>query len=49
MIKNNKLCIVIPSYNEEKTIAKIIKTSLLYGKVVVVDDGSTDRTAKISI
>jgi len=49
MIKNNKLCILIPSYNEEKTIAKIIKTSLLYGKVVVVDDGSTDRTAEISI
>lgn len=39
--------IIIPAHNEEKTIAKVIKTCKKYGKVCVVDDGSIDNTKKI--
>ncbi|NHH98236.1 hypothetical protein DYY66_0510 [Candidatus Nitrosotalea sp. FS] len=39
----------IPAYNEEKTIGDIVKRSLQYSdRVIVVDDGSTDRTAQIA-
>ena len=46
-------CITIPAYNEEKTIGKVItdiknvmnKTRYKY-KILIVDDGSTDNTAK---
>lgn len=37
--------IVIPAYNEEKTVASVVKQAKKYGKVVVVDDASKDRTA----
>ena len=36
--------IVIPARNEESTIADVIKRAQHFGKVVVVDDGSTDNT-----
>ena len=39
----------IPAYNEETTIGDIVKKSLQYSdKVIVVDDGSEDNTAKIA-
>ena len=39
----------IPAFNEEKTIADIVKKSLGYTeKVIVCDDGSTDSTAEIA-
>jgi len=45
------ISIIIPAYNEEKTIKKIISKILsikLYTKqIIVVDDGSTDNTRKI--
>ncbi len=47
------LSIVIPVYNEESTIAEMIKrvkkapSFQLKKEIVVVDDGSTDRTAKV--
>ena len=49
-----KLVIIIPAYNEEKTIGKVLKS--LPKKVagissvikVVIDDGSTDKTARIA-
>ncbi|MGI0088439.1 MAG: glycosyltransferase family 2 protein [Nitrosotalea sp.] len=41
--------VCIPAYNEEKTIADIVKHSLKYcDKVIVCDDGSTDKTASIA-
>ena len=43
----NLVC--IPAYNEENTIGGIVKKSLQYcNKVIVCDDGSTDRTAKVA-
>ena len=46
-----KLSVLIPVYNEEKTAAEIITRVLALGAVVkeiiIVDDGSTDRTAEI--
>ena len=46
-----KLSVLIPVYNEEKTASEIITRVLALGDVVkeiiIVDDGSTDRTAEI--
>jgi glycosyltransferase involved in cell wall biosynthesis len=45
-----KLAVIIPAYNEEKTIGKVIReiprriTGVKKVEVIVVDDGSTDRT-----
>jgi len=45
-----KLVIVIPAYNEEKTIGKLIDQlkNQGYRRIIVVDDGSEDRTYKIA-
>ena len=44
--------ILIPAYNAEKWIAKTIKSALfqswLYKEIIVVDDGSTDKTLAIA-
>ncbi len=45
-----KLSIIVPVYNEEKTIEKVIRElkKLRFKKeIIVVDDGSTDTTPKI--
>ena len=46
-----KISIIIPVYNEEKTILKIInkiqKLSYLNKELIVVNDGSTDNTEKL--
>lgn len=39
-----KVLIVIPAFNEEKTIWNVVSEAKAYGKVVVIDDGSTDTT-----
>ncbi len=48
-----KLSILIPAYNEEKTILEILKridaAPLSIGKeIIIVDDGSTDGTRSMS-
>lgn len=44
-MKMNNICAIIPAYNEEKDIAKIIKKTKSYvDNVIVVDDGSKDKT-----
>ena len=44
-----KVIVVIPAYDEEKTIGTIIKRTRKYvDKVIVVDDGSTDKTSEVS-
>lgn len=44
-----KVLVMIPAYNEEKTVGDVVKsTKALYPdfEVVVIDDGSTDRTVE---
>ena len=45
-----KVSCIIPAYNEERTIAGVVETCLKtpeVGEVIVVNDGSTDRTLEI--
>lgn len=47
----HKISVVIPAYNEEKSIKECLVSlqnqSLLPDEIIVVDDGSTDKTVKI--
>ncbi|WP_420719630.1 glycosyltransferase [Thermococcus sp. SY098] len=43
-----KTLIVIPAYNEELTIGSVVALAKKYGDVLVVDDGSKDRTSEIA-
>lgn len=46
-----KISVVIPAHNEEKNIAQVVnlvKNNLKVGQVIVVDNVSTDNTAKIA-
>ncbi len=44
---SSRLVVVVPAYNEERTIGGVVKCLLTKAAhVVVVDDGSTDTTAK---
>ncbi len=43
-----KTVIVIPAHNEEERIGEVIGKSKKYGKVIVVDDASSDRTFDIA-
>jgi glycosyltransferase involved in cell wall biosynthesis len=48
-IKKKIIIAVIPALNEEKTIENVlINTKKYVDKIILVDDGSTDNTAKIS-
>jgi len=41
-----KVCVLVPAYNEEATIAQLVQEIKSHGfDVIVVDDGSTDNTA----
>jgi len=48
MYNNLKISAVISAYNEEDTVAAVVKTTLysnIIDEVIVVNDGSTDKTA----
>lgn len=43
-----KICVIIPTYNNEKTLKKIISDVLTFTEnVIVVNDGATDSTSEI--
>lgn len=44
-----KRIIVIPAYNEERTVAEVVREArAIANQVVVVDDGSRDRTGELA-
>ncbi len=43
-----KLAVVIPAFNEEKTISNVVNEVIHHGIPIVVDDGSTDDTTRIA-
>lgn len=47
MYKNHKISVVIPVFNEENTIAAVIRDIPKYvDDIIVIDDGSSDRSAE---
>ena len=51
MIFIAKVCAIVPAYNEEKTIGEVVrrlKKTLPEDEVVVIDDGSKDKTAELA-
>lgn len=49
MMKNYKITTIIPAYNEEKIIASVLQEVKKYtDEIILVDDGSKDRTAEIA-
>jgi len=49
--KKLKVAAIVPAYNEEKTIGNVLKTLKLakeLDEIIVVSDGSTDKTSEIS-
>ena len=45
-----KISVIIPAYNEEKTISwviSVVEKSKIFSDIIVVNDGSTDRTSSI--
>ena len=47
-MESSKIVFIIPAFNEESTIAKVIDSLINYGKIIIVDDGSIDDTANIA-
>jgi glycosyltransferase involved in cell wall biosynthesis len=50
-MKKTKVAAIVSAYNEEKTIGNVLKTLKLakeLDEIIVVTDGSTDKTAQIS-
>ena len=46
----NKISVIIPALNEEKSISKVINSIPKYvSEIIVVDNGSTDKTSKIAM
>lgn len=50
MYKNRKIILIAPAYNEEQKIGNVVRKTPfdIVDKMVVVDDGSTDDTAKVA-
>jgi len=49
MINGKKIFAVVPAYNEEKSIGKVVRGCKSYvDKVIVVDDASSDKTSEIA-
>ncbi len=46
-MQKNKIAIIIPCFNEGITILNIYKKAQKYGRVLIVDDCSSDNTKNI--
>jgi glycosyltransferase involved in cell wall biosynthesis len=47
-IMKNKIALIMPAHNEEKTIGNVIHKAKKYGKVIVINDASVDATASVA-
>ncbi|MBA4055588.1 MAG: DUF2062 domain-containing protein, partial [Marivirga sp.] len=48
LFKQQKVCVLIPTYNNEQTLEKVVRDVLGYtSQVIVINDGSTDSTPRI--
>jgi glycosyltransferase involved in cell wall biosynthesis len=50
VLEDIKGCVIIPTYNNGRTLSKVLDEVLCYSgaeNIIVVDDGSTDQTAQI--
>lgn len=48
IMKSQKICVVVPTYNNDKTIVDVLQRVLaITGQVIVVVDGCTDRTREL--
>ncbi len=47
-MQNYQGCILIPAYNEEKSIFQIVEQAGKFLPVIVIDDGSKDNTAQLA-
>lgn len=48
---SNKVLVIIPAYNEEKSVGQVVRhvqKAVPFADVLVVNDGSTDATAKVA-
>ena len=43
-----RIAIIIPCYNEEKTIKAVVEAAQPYGTPIVVDDASSDESARLA-
>lgn len=47
-MQQHRCCVIIPTYNNEKTLAKVLNSVLEYtSNIIVVNDGATDSTPEI--
>lgn len=50
-LNKSKASVIIPAFNEEKTVSEVIhacRESKYVSEVIVVDDGSTDQTSEVA-
>jgi len=48
MFEGRWVAVVIPAYNEEKLVGKVLQTMPAFvDRIVVVDDASTDQTGQV--
>ena len=48
LITDLNICVIIPTYNNDKTLKRVIEGVLIYSnQIIIVDDGSTDQTSII--
>lgn len=48
IFKQKKVCVLIPTYNNAKTIGEVLESIVQYtDQIIVVNDGSTDKTSEI--
>ncbi|NUR60656.1 MAG: glycosyltransferase family 2 protein [Catenulispora sp.] len=47
-VTSSDVIVVIPAWNEEQRIAATVRAAAALGRVVVVDDGSRDATARLA-